>query len=160
MTTPTPSSLQPHAVYYLKYRPLLLGLGALLLLMTPVVAMRTHQIVLVLLLLFQALMLFVLSHLLRIELSPGGIVYRNLGFSVVSSSWDGVEDIRDLKLLIAGRVRCVVLREPAARGWAGFAWMLPREVRGRVIPISGGWQREGALERQIQQCIDGNCELM
>jgi hypothetical protein len=88
---------------------------------------------------------------LRIVTSPDGIAYHNSGMYTIDTPWSNVESITALPLRGMGTQRCLMLREPAVRGWTGLAWSLPAELRGRVIPLTANWSHLDELEQEIRR---------
>lgn len=87
---------------------------------------------------------------LRIVTSPDGIAYHNSGMYTIDTPWSNIESITDMRFRGMGSQRCLMLREPAVKGWTGLAWALPAEMRGRVIPLTANWSHLDELLQEIR----------
>lgn len=153
-TVPSPAT---EKVYYHKNRALFMVLGVMMLALSVfefVALAVSRQPALIFpgvwMLLLSAWMLS-MGRVLRIVVSPGGIAYHNSGFYTIQSPWTNVESIASVPFFRWGSIRCVRLRELAVSGWTGLAVGVSPDLRGRVIPLSGGWADRDDLEREIRR---------
>lgn len=162
MTSHTHPATPLRTVYHHRHRWLFVGLALLMaanasFLTTAGMAVMPVLTVLVALIFWlNSAVAMTLGLFLRIEITPGGITYHDPGCYMIDSPWSNVEGIRDIKFLFGNTVRCVVLRERAARGRTGLAFVIPREYRGRAIPLTNLWERADELEAEFRRYLEAN----
>lgn len=85
------------------------------------------------------IVMFLLSRALRVETSPEGLAYHNMGFYTVRAGWEDVDRVAWVPFRGMGRVECILLRRSRVRGWTGLVWAIPRAERGLTIPLGKNW---------------------
>ena len=80
-----------------------------------------------------------LARVLRVETSPEGLAYYNMGIYTVRAGWEDVERVARVPFRGMGEVECIILRRSSVDGWTGLAWALPEERRPLTIPL-GKWR--------------------
>ena len=91
---------------------------------------------------------------LRIETTPEGLTYHNMGFYTLHAGWSDVDRVGRVPTRMMGRVECVLLRQSSVRGWTLGAWMVPRSIRETTIPLGKSrwnWSNADELRRDIQR---------
>ncbi|WP_047864793.1 hypothetical protein [Rubrobacter aplysinae] len=89
---------------------------------------------------------------LRVETTPEGLTYHNMGFYTVRAGWDDVDRVGRTPFRLMGRVECILLSRSSVQGWTGGAWMVPRSERKLTIPLGKSrwtWSNADELKRDI-----------
>ena len=89
---------------------------------------------------------FLLGWVLRVETSPEGLAYHNMGFYTVRAGWEDVDRITGVPFRGMGRVECILLRRSTVRGWTGPAWAVPKADRGLTIPLGKSWSSWSSVD--------------
>ena len=144
-TAPPGPGLRGRRVYRHRFRWLflisgpLLAFGAVVGLVSGLAEGDVSRLVVGLLQLPGAVGMFLLARALRVETSPEGLAYHNMGFYTVRAGWEDVERVARVPFRGMGRVECILLRRSTVRGWTGLAWAVPNGERGLTIPLGSGW---------------------